>query len=92
MDEKGKERVYNAGNVIAEHLGAIARLYTDEVFITLVVRNPGYPDGSRDTMLTNDPDGEAAARVIEQINSRPGETFVITNDSIRAARLKRILG
>lgn len=47
-------RVKAAGAVISDHLNEIATLYNREMKLTLLVRDPSAPDGSRDMVLTSD--------------------------------------
>lgn len=39
---------------ISRYLVKIEGCFTEPVKLTLVARNPAYPDGSRDVLLTND--------------------------------------
>jgi hypothetical protein len=59
------------GNEIADHLEAIGRLFNAPVKITLLVRNPAAPDGSRDVFLSSD-DWPAARAAVERLQkTRP---------------------
>lgn len=55
---------------IADHLDAIRRLFKEPVKVTLIVRNPAHPSGSRDVFLSSDhwPSARAAA---EAVQARP---------------------
>lgn len=44
----------NASEIASEKLSEIAALFKPGARLTLLVRTPGYPDGSRDFVLTND--------------------------------------
>lgn len=46
---------------IAKKLDEIAMLYKDDVKITLIVRVPDFPDGRRDTVLSDDDPEKAIA-------------------------------
>lgn len=46
---------------IAAKLDEIAKLYSDDVKMTLIVRVPSKPDGSRDTLLMDDDPEQAIA-------------------------------
>jgi len=39
---------------ISDHLDAVKRLFKPGVRVTILVRTPDFPDGSRDLVLTDD--------------------------------------
>ena len=53
---------------IAGYLLKIEDVFLEPVKVTLVVRNPAYPDGSRDLLLTSDklPEMRRALDMLEQ--------------------------
>lgn len=51
--------VQNAAEVVAEHMDAIMTLFKTGAKITVLVRAPDFPDGSRDFVQSNDVLGEA---------------------------------
>lgn len=53
------EEAETLGDQIAALLAQIVELYQDDIRITLVTRSMNSPDGSRDTMITNDSDHAA---------------------------------
>lgn len=53
--------VQSAGEKVADHMDAIAALFKPGAKITVLVRAPGFPDGSRDFVQTNDTLDEAIA-------------------------------
>jgi hypothetical protein len=79
-DEERRARVQNAGDEIGRHLAAIEALFVEPVFVTLVIRNPGHPDGSRNVLLTNDPDRAAAAATLLEADSPTSRHFDIEVD------------
>jgi hypothetical protein len=89
-DEERRARVQNAGAEIGKHLAAIEALFAEPVFVTLVVRNPGYSDRTRDVVLTNDPDPQSAVRVIEGLREQPTETFDIEVDARGSMGTRRV--
>ena len=44
----------SVGEQIGDHMAEIVQLFKPGVKITVVVRTPDYPDGSRDMILTSD--------------------------------------
>jgi hypothetical protein len=55
------------GDQLVRLLRQIASLYDDEIYITLVTRSLGSPDGSRDTLISNDTDGEALREALDRL-------------------------
>lgn len=55
---------------IAAKMDEIVALYSDSVKITLVVRAPAYPDGRRDTVMTDD-DPEKAIAALRALYGDP---------------------
>lgn len=47
-------RVQNASEIIADHMDAILACWKPGKKITVIVRSPDFPDGSRDFIQTND--------------------------------------
>jgi ATP-dependent helicase YprA (DUF1998 family) len=43
-----------AAATIADHAEEIKKLFNEPVFVTVVVRNPAHPDGSRDVVVSRD--------------------------------------
>ena len=48
---------------IASHAAAIEDMFTEPVKITVLVRNPAYPDGARDVLVSNDDYQQAIAAI-----------------------------
>jgi hypothetical protein len=65
------ERVQSLGDRLSQYLSEIEALYADDVVLTLIVRNPSFPDGRRDTVMTSDPDIEAAINALRSLWSDP---------------------
>lgn len=57
---------------VTRHLWDIAELFTEPVKLTIVVRNPAHPDGSRDVVITDD----APESIIATIRQRFTEEAV----------------
>lgn len=57
---------------ISGYLVKIESCFTEPVKITLVARNPAFPDGSRDVLLTND-DLAEMKRALEILEKAPNE-------------------
>lgn len=55
---------------IAKKLDEIAMLYKDDVKVTLIVRVPDFPDGRRDTVLSDD-DPEKAIDSLRRLYGDP---------------------
>jgi hypothetical protein len=53
-------------NTLANHAGDIAELFTEPVRVTIVVRNPQHPDGSRDVHVSDD-DPERSIEAIRRV-------------------------
>lgn len=53
-DVERRARVQKLGVDIADRLEAIHNLFKGPVKLTLIIRDPNCPDGSRDTFQTND--------------------------------------
>lgn len=71
-DAERRARVQRLGNDIADRLQGIHDLFKGPVKLTLIIRDPNYPDGSRDTFQTNDewPKAkEAADKLLAQKNN-----------------------
>lgn len=58
---------------IADHLVAVEALFIGPRKITILVRDPARPDGSRDVFLTDD-DVEAAVAAIRRVVATGEET------------------
>jgi len=54
------------GNKIAYHMDEIVALFKPGVKITILVRTPSHPDGSRDLVMTNDLITEAIAAILRR--------------------------
>lgn len=55
-----------ASRAIAAHMDAIVALFKPGVKITVVVRTPSHPDGSRDLVMTDDIIDEAVAAMLRR--------------------------
>lgn len=55
-----------ASHTIAAHMDAIVALFKPGVKITVVVRTPSHPDGSRDLVMTDDIIDEAVAAMLRR--------------------------
>jgi len=65
------ERVQSLGDRLSQYLSEVESLYADDVVLTLIVRNPAFPDGRRDTVMSNDPDIETAIAALRSLWSDP---------------------
>lgn len=67
MTPEGKAKLRAAGDECSHYLERIAKLFTPKAKITLLVRDPEFPDGSRSFMLTDDtfPEVTEALRIAE---------------------------
>lgn len=49
---------------LADHAAQVEELFTEPVKVSIVVRNPGHPDGSRDVVVSSEDDyGRISATV-----------------------------
>lgn len=55
-----------ASQAIAEHMDAIVALFKPGVKITVVIRTPSHPDGSRDLVMTDDMINEVVAALLRR--------------------------
>jgi hypothetical protein len=63
---------------IADHLEGVRALFNEPVKLTIIVRNPAHPNGTRDLVLTDDTTEEAIAalRQLEEIGRKtPPDTL-----------------
>lgn len=63
-------RLQELHDEIVEHCEAIARRFTEPVKVTVFVRNPAHPDGSRDILISSDTD-EALFPAIHRCAANP---------------------
>lgn len=54
-------RVQDASEIIADHMDAILAQFKPGVKITVIIRHPATPDGSKDFIQTNDTIDDAIA-------------------------------
>lgn len=54
MPPHPNRKVQNASEIAADHMDAILALFKPGSLITVLVRQPNKPDGSRDFILSND--------------------------------------
>lgn len=64
---KRTEETSTVGDQLVELLNQIAALYDDDVTITLITRALGSPDGSRDTLITNETDYELLTAALQHL-------------------------
>jgi len=69
---------------IAGYAWDIEGLFTEPVKVTIIVRNPKYPDGRRDCVVTNEADADAP-KIIEAV-SRRFDPNVVTDVTRAAAK------
>lgn len=60
------EVIAKARDEIASHMDAIVALFKPGVKITVLVRTPSHPDGSRDMVMTDDIIDEAVAALLRR--------------------------
>lgn len=85
-EEARHARVAKFGQQIALHLDAIQAMHKGEVKLTLIIRDPDFPDGSRNTYQSNDEWPKAKAAV-EKLFSEPDNEMYTTRDGeIRLAK------
>lgn len=65
-----RTKVERAGKQMAFYLDEIAKLFNDEVKITLLVRNPTHPE--RSAYLSDETDIEAVCAALRQLHDKPG--------------------
>lgn len=58
--------VQRAGEMVADYCDEIKRLFKPPMRLTVLVRMPDYPDGSRDFILTDDQLDLAAAAILRR--------------------------
>lgn len=75
MRETRKQRVLQLRDAISEKLDEIAALYKDDVKVTLIVRVPGHPDGSRDTTMMSDDPKQAIAALCRLLEDPASEYY-----------------
>lgn len=68
------------GNDIADRLESIHALFKDSVKLTLIIRDPAYPDGSRDTIQMND-DWDSAKTAAERLLAKKDNEIYVPGDS-----------
>jgi hypothetical protein len=55
MNETARRaRVQQLGDSIGRKCDEIAKLFTEPVFVTVIVRNPAHPGGARDSILSTE--------------------------------------
>lgn len=54
MRSHPQSKVQSVAEEIGDHMDAILRLFKPGAKITVLVRTPDYPDGSRDMLMTSD--------------------------------------
>lgn len=64
-------RLIQARDTIVRHLHQIAALFKGPVEITIVLRNPAFPDGSGDIVVTSDSYSDVIAAL--QLSERVGK-------------------
>lgn len=64
--------VGNIGVIINGHLGEIAQHFKPGAKLTLLVRAPSHPDGSRDALQTNEANLNDVIRAIEIMRDQHG--------------------
>lgn len=70
-EQQRRGRVQRLAEDIADKLDEIAALYKEPVIVTVIVRAPGYPDGSRDTLNSGETDVRLALRAAEHLLDDP---------------------
>ena len=65
-----RTKVERAGKQMAFYLDEIAKLFSDEVKITLLVRNPAHSE--RSAYLSDETDIEAVCAALRQLHDKPG--------------------
>jgi hypothetical protein len=75
-DAARRARVKQLGEDIAHRLEGIHDLFKAPVKLTLIIRDPAFPDGSRDTYQTNDQWPLARAAVDRLLAQPDNEIYV----------------
>lgn len=70
MTAARRAKVERAGKQMAFYLEEIAKLFSDEVKITLLVRNPAHPE--RSAYLSDEADIEPVCAALKQLHDKPG--------------------
>lgn len=63
---------------VAEKLAEIASMFQDDVAVSLVVRSLNSPDGSRDCVVTDDPDLIEAQSTLAKLWRDPSQGHGLT--------------
>jgi hypothetical protein len=79
-DAARKARVKQLGVEIADRLESIHGLFKGPVKLTLIIRDPAFPDGRRDTIQTND-EWPAAKEAAERLLSKTDNEIYIPADT-----------
>lgn len=75
-DPARKARVQKLGQDISDRLESIHALFKGPVKLTLIIRDPDFPDGARDTIQTNDEWPLAKACADELMAKKDNEIYV----------------
>jgi len=67
---EAERKIQAAREFIGARLGQIQEYFTEPVKVTLVVRNPAHPDGSRDFHMGDD-DLEVAIAALRALEANP---------------------
>lgn len=77
MSEHPIASVQEVGEIVAGHMHAILALFKPGAKITVLVRRPEAPDGSRDFLQTND----ALDEIIEAVRRRKDPAKTLTGNT-----------
>jgi hypothetical protein len=80
QDADRKARVKRLGMDIADRLESIHALFKWPVKLTLIIRDPDFPDGARDTIQTND-EWPMAKQAAERLLSKKDNEIYVPADS-----------
>jgi hypothetical protein len=76
LTSEQQAKVERAGKQMAFYLDEIAKLFSDEVKITLLVRNPVHPE--RSAYLSDEADIERVCAALRQLHDKPsGGSFLV---------------
>jgi hypothetical protein len=79
-DADRKARVKRLGQDIADRLESIHTLFKAPVKLTLIIRDPAFPDGTRDTMQTSDDWQLAKAAADRLLAKTDNEIYIPAED------------
>jgi hypothetical protein len=81
-DAARRARVKRLGEDISDRLEAIHALFKMPVKLTLIIRDPACPDGSRDTYQTND-EWPLARAAVDRLLAQPDNEIYVGGEPVK---------